>query len=279
VVWGQLRYFGRRARFRGQLRWRREAGELILEMPLLDELPIEAVNALAGKVTLTRFGEGRTVFREGDPADAFYVVRSGRFAVVDEAAGGIELRSLTRGESFGEIALLQGTPRTATVRATEASEAFAIDRASFQTWLGDLVSAEGLMGSAAQLAEVRSLSPFRHLSAADAEQLREAGTWIQVAPGEEVVRQGEPGEYFYAVASGQLEVEKDGEIVATVKAGGFFGELALLHEAPRAATVRSITPARLFRHDREAFDRLVAAAFRRGAVRVDAEAERVVGRT
>jgi putative peptide zinc metalloprotease protein len=279
VVWGQLRYFGRRARFRGQLRWRREAGELILEMPLLDELPIEAVNALAGKVTLTRFGEGRTVFREGDPADAFYVVRSGRFAVVDEAAGGIELRSLTRGESFGEIALLQGTPRTATVRATEASEAFAIDRASFQTWLGDLVSAEGLMGSAAQLAEVRSLSPFRHLSAADAEQLREAGTWIQVAPGEEVVRQGEPGEYFYAVASGQLEVEKDGEIVATVKAGGFFGELALLHEAPRAATVRSITPARLFRLDREAFDRLVAAAFRRGAVRVDAEAERVVGRT
>jgi CRP-like cAMP-binding protein len=248
-------------------------------MPLLNELPIEAVNALAGKVQLARYGEGRTVFREGDPADAFYVIRSGRFAVVDESAGGIELRSLTRGESFGEIALLQGTPRTATVRATEPSEAFTIDRASFQTWLADSVSAEGLMGSAAQLAEVRSLSPFRHLSAAAAEHLREAGTWIQTGPGEEVVRQGEPGEYFYAVANGQLEVEKDGEIVATVKPGGFFGELALLHEAPRAATVRSITPARLFRLDRDAFDRLVAAAFRRGAVRADAEAERVVGRT
>ena len=250
-----------------------------MEMPLLDELPIESVNALAGKVQLARFGEGRTVFHEGDPADAFFVVRSGRFAVVDESAGGLELRSLTRGESFGEIALLQGTPRTATVRATEPSEAFTIDRGSFQTWLADSVSADGLMGSAAQLAEVRSLSPFRHLSATDAEQLREAGTWVQVGPGEEVVRQGAPGDFFYAVGNGQLEVEKDGEVVATVKAGGFFGELALLHEAPRAATVRAITPARLFRLDREAFDHLVAAAFRRGAVRVDAEADRVVGRT
>jgi putative peptide zinc metalloprotease protein len=278
-IWGQVRYLYRRVRFQTELGWRREAGELIAEMPVLDELPEGALNALAGKVRLARFAEGRTVFHEGDQADAFYVVRNGRFAVVDESAGGIELRSLTRGESFGEIALLQGTPRSATVRATEASEAFSIDRSAFQKWLADSVVAEGLMGSAAQVAEVRSLPPFRHLSFHDTEALRDAGSWIQVAPGDEVVRQGEPGEHFYAVANGRFEVEKDGEIVGTVKAGGFFGELALLHEAPRAATVRATSPARLFRLDREAFDRLVAGAFRRGAVRVDVEADRVVGRT
>ena len=278
-LWAQVRYLWRRLLFQTELGWRREAGELIAEMPVLDELPIEAVNALAGKVRLLRFAEGRTVFHEGDQADAYYVVRNGRFAVVDESAGGVELRSLVRGESFGEIALLQGTPRTATVRATESSEAFAVDRSSFQTWLADSVTTEGLMGSAMQLAEVRSLAPFRHLSAADAEALREAGSWIQVAPGEEVVRQGEPGEHFYAVASGQLEVDKDGGIVATIKAGGFFGELALLNDARRAATVRATTPARLFRLDREGFDRLVAGAFHRETVRLDVESDRVVGRT
>lgn len=278
-LWAEVRYLWRRVRFQTELGWRREAGELITAMPVLDELPIEAVNALAGKVRLHRFAEGRTVFHEGDQAEAFYVVRSGRFAVVDESAGGVELRSLTRGESFGEIALLQGTPRTATVRAIESSEAFAVDRSSFQTWLADSVTTEGLMGSAMQLAEVRSLAPFRHLSAADAEALRVAGSWIQVAPGEEVVRQGEPGEHFYAVASGQLEVDKDGEIVATIKAGGFFGELALLNDARRAATVRASTPARLFRLDRDGFDRLVAGAFHRGTVRLTVEADRVVGRT
>ena len=278
-IWAKVKYLYRRARFQTELGWRREAGELIAKMPVLDELPDEALNALAGKVRLARFAEGRTVFHEGDQADAFYVVRSGRFAVVDESAGGVELRSLTRGESFGEIALLQGSPRTATVRATEASEAFSVDRSAFQIWLADSVVAEGLMGSAAQLAEVRSLPPFRHLSAHDIEALREAGSWVQVAPGDEVVRQGEPGEHFYAVANGRFEVEKDGEIVGTVKAGGFFGELALLNDAPRAATVRATSPARLFRLDREAFDRLIAAAFRRGSVRVDIEADRVVGRT
>jgi putative peptide zinc metalloprotease protein len=278
-LWAQVRYLWRRLRFQTELGWRREAGELIAEMPVLDELPIEVVNALAGTVRLVRFAEGRTVFHEGDQADAFYVVRNGRFAVVDESAGGLELRSLTRGESFGEIALLQGTPRTATVRASEASEAFAVDRSSFQTWLASSVTAEGLMGSAMQLAEVRSLAPFRHLSALDAEALREAGSWVQVAPGDEVVRQGEPGEHFYAVASGQLEVDKDGEIVGTIKAGGSFGELALLNDAPRSATVRATTPARLFRLDREGFDHLVAGAFHRGTVQADVEADRVVGRT
>lgn len=278
-VWAQVRYLWRRLLFQTELGWRREAGELIAEMPVLDELPIEVVNALAGKVRLVRFGEGRTVFHEGDQADAFYVVRNGRFAVVDESAGGVELRSLTRGGSFGEIGLLQGTPRSATVRAGEPSEAFSVDRSSFQTWLADSVTAEGLMGSAMQLAEVRSLAPFRHLSAADAEALREAGSWIQVPPGEEVVRQGEAGHHFFAVASGRLEVVKDGVIVATITAGGFFGELALLHDAPRAATVRATTPARLFRLDREGFDHLVAGAFHRGTVRMDVEADRVVGRT
>lgn len=278
-VGAQIRYLWRRLRFQTEIGWRREAGELIAAMPVLDELPIEVVNVLAGKVRLVRFAEGRTVFHEGDQADAFYVVRTGRFAVVDESAGGVELRALTRGGSFGEIALLQGTPRSATVRAIEPSEAFAVDRSSFQTWLADSVSAEGLLGSAMQLAEVRSLAPFRHLSAADAEALREAGSWMQVAPGEEVVRQGEPGEHFYAVASGQLEVDRDGAIVATIKAGGFFGELALLHDAPRAATVLAITPARLFRLDRTAFDHLVAGAFHRGTVRADVQADRVVGRT
>jgi putative peptide zinc metalloprotease protein len=278
-LWADVRYLWRRLLFQTELGWRREAGVLISEMPVLDELPIDAVNALAGKVRLVRFADGRTVFHEGDQADAFYVVRNGRFAVVDESAGGVELRSLSRGESFGEIALLQGTPRTATVRASEPSEAFAVDRSSFQTWLADSVVAEGLMGSATQLAEVRSLAPFRHLSAAEAEALREMGSWIQVAPGEEIVRQGEPGDHFFAVASGQMEVDKDGRIVATIKAGGFFGELALLNDAPRAATVRATTPARLFRLDREGFDNLVASAFHRGTVRTTVEADRVVGRT
>ena len=278
-VWAEVRYVFRRIRFQTELGWRREAGALIAEMPLLDELPDEALNALAGKVKLARFAEGRTVFNEGDQADAFYVVRTGRFAVVDESAGGVELRSLTRGESFGEIALLQGTARSATVRASEDSEVFEVDRSAFQKWLAESVVAEGLLGSAMQLAEVRSLAPFRHLSEADTEALREAGSWIQVAPGEEVVRQGEPGEHFYAVANGRFDVVKDGEHMGTVRAGGFFGELALLHDAPRAATVRAATPARLFRLDRAAFDRLVAGAFRRGAVRADADAERVVGRT
>jgi CRP-like cAMP-binding protein len=89
----------------------------------------------------------------------------------------------------------------------------------------------------------------------------EHGEWRNVQPHVDVVTEGEVGDAFYAVATGRFDVLVDGRRVGTCEAGGHFGEVALLVDVPRTATVRSVTPARVFRLERAGFEQLLADAF------------------
>jgi uncharacterized protein YhbP (UPF0306 family) len=84
----------------------------------------------------------------------------------------------------------------------------------------------------------------------------------QVGPGEVIVRQGGPADKFFIIVDGEAEVlrEEDGETetVNVLGRGDFFGEIGILRDLPRTATVRSVTPVTLLSMDRDAFRSLVA---------------------
>ena len=250
-------------RFRFERRWRVEAGELFASLPQVTTLAPDALNELAGRVQRRRFAPGETLVRQGEPADAFFLLRRGRCAVVENAPDGDEsiIARLGPGASFGELALLEGTPRTATVRAETAGEAFTVDAGAYHRILAARLARPDLAPAQWPLTQVWALPPFRSLDVAAASRLAAEGQWRRVGPGEDVIRQGDVGETFYVVQSGQLEVLRDGAAVATLRAGDHFGEIALLHDVPRTATVRALTPARLFALPRAAFDRVVRASF------------------
>jgi putative peptide zinc metalloprotease protein len=268
----RIRFVARRLRFRAELSWRREAGEMISNLPMLTMIPLESLNELAGRVQLRQVSGGAAVVRQGESASEFFIIRSGRVNVIDETPEGEEevLRSMGAGQAFGELALLQGTPRTATVRAEVDTELFTIDKGSFDRLLADNVTAPELAPSVSALMSVWSMPPFRHLSAGDAHTVAEAGSWLAVLPDVDVVKAGEQGDAYYVVGSGHLMVVEDDRVIRDLGPGDYFGEVALLLDVPRTATVRSKTPARLFVLDRAAFNKVIASAFRSGALRVTA---------
>ncbi|HKI29168.1 MAG TPA: cyclic nucleotide-binding domain-containing protein [Actinomycetota bacterium] len=269
VVARRIRTLIRRVRFRLETRWRVEAAELIDRLPMFDEVPVDVLNDLAGRVRLRTLAPNQPVFRQGDRPTGFYVVRSGMLEVVEEdpeTGQERQIRTLVRGDSFGELGLLMDAPRAATIRSLEAAEVFEIDQGTFDHLLADMIHVPDFEPTLQQLAELRQQPCFAHLTSDQLVELRGQGEWLVVAPGQAVVRQGEEGDSFYAVSSGQFDIVTDGELKQTVGPGSYFGEIALLLDVPRTASVIARTPARVFRLDRSGFDLLLAGSFRRGTL-------------
>jgi len=76
-------------------------------------------------------------------------------------------------------------------------------------------------------------------------------------PGEDVFRQGDPGNLFYIIERGRFEVVRNDKLVAMLEDGDCFGEVALVTHAPRNATVRAMTPAVVLTLSRESFEQLL----------------------
>jgi CRP/FNR family transcriptional regulator/CRP/FNR family cyclic AMP-dependent transcriptional regulator len=107
--------------------------ELFSKVPLFEGISPENRAALARAATLRTYRRGETIVQQGQPGDAFYVLMRGRVAVAIVAPDGREvvLTTLGQGDHFGEMALLDDAPRSASVIAQERSDLAILSRAVF----------------------------------------------------------------------------------------------------------------------------------------------------
>src|SRR4051794_4067509 len=98
---------------------------------------------------------------------------------------------------------------------------------------------------------------FEGFSRKELGQLAQVSEDMEVDAGKVLCKEGESGEEFFVIVEGEAEVTKNGEMLAVRQGGEFFGEIALIQDSPRMATVTAKTPLRFFVLTRPAFRHLI----------------------
>ncbi|KAI1819559.1 camp-dependent protein kinase regulatory subunit [Xylaria intraflava] len=205
------------------------------------------------------------VVTQGDAGDYFYIVEKGCFDVYVNDSGALQpgadgmgnrVGTVQAGGSFGELALMYNAPRAATVVSVEPGcTLWALDRVTFRRILMESTFARRRLYEKflEEVPLLSTLTPYERSKIADALETQKypAGTTI--------IKQGDIGQSFYLVESGEADAYKDGESTSVkhYEKGDFFGELALLNDAPRAASVISTTEIKVATLGKNAFARLL----------------------
>eukprot|EP00039_Didymoeca_costata_P026649 m.16319 g.16319 ORF g.16319 m.16319 type:complete len:303 (+) comp5662_c0_seq1:47-955(+) len=215
-----------------------------------DELQ-DLLNAMYEK----KYSAGDEIITQGDQnAEEFFVMAGGEVDILIE---GKKVASQKEG-CFGELALIYGTPRAATIKTTSDTVCFAVDRDTYR---------HILMGSTMKkrkmyediLAKVEILS---ELDTWERSQVADALLTENFEDGTEIIKQGEEGDHFYIIIEGKVSVTQTNEAgasgqVAELGEAQFFGEIALLTKEARKATVTAVGKVKCGKLDRARFERVL----------------------
>jgi len=226
---------------------------------LMKHLSPREVNVMVAAFKIVTFRSGDEIIHQGDEGDLFYVIEEGQCEVTIDGVGMVaEIDGGGGRDFFGELALLYNAPRAASVTAVSACKAWALDRTTFKTIMQDCATKQSNLYRAF-LDKVPLLST---LSAYEKLQLADALRPTNYDRNQVIIREGEEGNDFFIVEEGEVICSKrDGsgdemEVSDPLGPGSYFGELALLNNDVRAATVRALSPARVLAVDRATFNRV-----------------------
>ncbi len=242
--------------------------ERLEDLPILRFLPADTRALVVESFEPASFAFGDLIVREGDSADAFYVLVSGKARVVKLGEQGeeIALTSLRPGQSFGEMGLLDHSTRTATVRASSDVEALRLDKSVFEALVRrspDIRQYFELQIKHRKLENFfHHYIPYARLPPAALATLLSELAPLEVTKGTVVVRQGDSAGPLYIVEDGHLRVftEEDGRrrYVAYLRKGDFFGEMSVFQGVSRTASVEAVSPCRLLVLRPDTFRKLLA---------------------
>lgn len=224
---------------------------LIVKNFLFSSLEEDALSTVLHALQEQSYKKDDVVIRQGDEGEYFYLIEKGE---VDYIVNGKKVSSGGPGASFGELALMYNSPRAATVQARSDLILWALDRSTFRRILLEVTARKREMYEAflKDVAILGGLLLYQRSKLADALHTE------VYRPGEVIIKEGDVGENFYLVESGEAEVVKEKEgVVAKIKKGDYFGEIALLNDLPRQATVKAITGVKVATLGKSGFQRLL----------------------
>ncbi|KAM4613763.1 protein kinase, cAMP-dependent, regulatory, type II, alpha, B [Polymixia lowei] len=207
------------------------------------------------------------IIDQGEDGDNFYVIEKGVYDIVVQKDG----MSLCVGKydnkgSFGELALMYNTPRAATIIATEEGALWGLDRTTFHR----LIVKNNAKKRRMYEAFIECVPLLKSLEVSERMKIVDVLGERVFKVGERIIMQGEMADCFYIVESGEVKImikpktiagqHDNAEIeLARCRRGQYFGELALVTNKPRAASVYAVGDTKCLVIDIQAFERLLGS--------------------
>ncbi|MBK7864568.1 MAG: cyclic nucleotide-binding domain-containing protein [Archangiaceae bacterium] len=224
-------------------------------IPLFSKLSDADLAAIAAQSREVTYDAGHAIVEQGSVGSTFYSVRRG-VVVVERGETAEHTRVVARlgtGDCFGETAMLKDGLRTATVRALTQTTLIELATEAFEK----VVATVGGVDFAQVLRAASAIGKSRLFKELPPERLSSLATRFlprSVPAGTDVVKFGEEGNEFFLVAKGSVDVlAPDGKKLVSLGDGEVFGEIALLRNVPRTATVRTTSDTLLLVLSREVF--------------------------
>jgi cAMP-dependent protein kinase regulator len=208
------------------------------------------LNIVIGAMKEVSVGVDENVINQGDSGDFLFVIESGKFDCIKDDK---VVKTCQSGDVFGELALLYNCPRAATVKSKEKGVLWQLDRETFNAIVKEAAQKKRQRYDTF-LAKVPLLSS---MDAYERSQLADALRSESFDNGQTIVSQGEVGNKFYIIEEGEAVAKKNGVEVMSYAVGDYFGELALIRNQPRAATVTCKGNAKMLSIDKGSFHRLL----------------------
>ncbi|CCF55695.1 hypothetical protein KAFR_0A02590 [Kazachstania africana CBS 2517] len=194
------------------------------------------------------------IIKQGDQGDYFYIVEDGNVEFIVNDA---KVSSSGSGSSFGELALMYNSPRAATVIATSDCILWALDRLTFRKiLLGSSFKKRVLYDDL-----LKSIPVLKSLTTYERAKLADALDTKYYEPDQVIIKEGDVGENFYLIEYGECQVTREDKgLLTTLHKGDYFGEVALLNDLPRQATVTASKKTKVATLGKSGFQRLLGPA-------------------
>lgn len=253
---------------------RKTRRELVEQIDFLQVLLPEERDTLATHLVEIEFNEGAFMTQEGGADNWLYLIAEGEAEVLVAFEGSNitkPVATLGSGDFFGEMALLTGEPRSASVIARSSVRCYRLGPKHFDEHLRSRPEIVEAISDifARRLVELRNVRDARRsLFDALPEEEREA-LWAELdevtfAPDSEIARQGAEEDWMYIIINGKAEVRvqdsdnAQSRKVATLRQGDIFVEMAVLSDQPRSATVTALTRVDCYQLKKSVLDQLLA---------------------
>ena len=208
------------------------------------------------------YAKGETVFERNDPGSSLFGIAGGSVHVLVDAADPSKVVRIEQGSIFGEVGLISGRRRGATIVAAEPAICVEISRNAalkLQSQVPSANKAIERIGVERQLLQMFGAG----LTSEDIAGAVETAKIQQVKAGEAIITEGEDGNDIFVIRVGSMIVEKEigGKPVflSYLPAGSYVGEMALIDGGQRTATVRAAIKSEVIRIDGAAFGQVLAA--------------------